>query len=307
MSSKSTVDIAYDGPALVGTMDVRQLAPALLMMGALLEDANRVLNGDASKVRVLVKSDFRTGSFEVGLEVIQSLIENAKALFEIGKHTDAVQLLKYVGLAASTSVGLFKLIKWLRGREIESTTAIDNGPMNIVVVEGDHNTIEVDLKVLQLFEDKSVREGVNGLVAPLDRDGIDRLTISSAGKEIETIEKNERPYFAVSRVGPEDIEESIFTFTYRILSPAFEEGFKWRLGDGSNRIWASVKDKVFLQGVDEGKIAFTNGDVIKAKMRAKQSIGPDGVKTEFEVIEVVEHIKRQPFTQPALSETDESP
>lgn len=306
MNSKATVDIAYVGPALVGRMDVRELAPALLMMGALLEDANRVLNGDASKVRVLVKSDFRTGSFQVGLEVIQSLLDTAKALLEIGKHVDAVRLLEYIGFAASGSASLIALIKWLRGRKIENITVLGDGCVNIIV-KGDDNNITVDQKVFQLYKDEKVRTDADGLVAPLDRDGIEHLTISNAGEEIETIEKDERPYFAVPEVGLQELPDSTFTANYRIMSAAFEPQIKWRLFDGTNKIMASIKDKAFLRDVEAGLVTFTNGDAIKARMRLRQWTGPEGLKSEFEVVEVVEHIKRHPSTQLLLSEPDESP
>ena len=71
--------------------------------------------------------------------------------------------------------------------------------------------------------------------------------------------------------------------------------------------WLSFISPMNFVSIIPGAITFANGDVIKADMRAKQSISPDGVKTRYEVIKVVEHIKRYPFKQLPLSETDESP
>ena len=60
--SKTHFQLAYDVRA--GTMDVNELAPALLATGDLLREANKQLNGEGSDVAVKVQSDFRRGSFE---------------------------------------------------------------------------------------------------------------------------------------------------------------------------------------------------------------------------------------------------
>jgi CHASE3 domain sensor protein len=53
--SKAHFQLAYDVKA--GTMDVNELAPALLATGDLLREANRQLNGERSDVSVKVQSD----------------------------------------------------------------------------------------------------------------------------------------------------------------------------------------------------------------------------------------------------------
>jgi len=54
--SMASFSVAFCGSALdKGTMDVRELAPSLLAFGALLEESNRVLNGNAAAVSVKVK------------------------------------------------------------------------------------------------------------------------------------------------------------------------------------------------------------------------------------------------------------
>lgn len=65
-SAKSNITIAYTGPLVDdGTMDVQDLGPALMALGSLVNEANKVLNNDKSSIAVKVNADFRKGSFEI--------------------------------------------------------------------------------------------------------------------------------------------------------------------------------------------------------------------------------------------------
>ena len=104
--------LAYDGEALKnGLMDVRELAPALLAAGELIQNSNRLLNGDRTQVSLQVKGDFRRGSFNIDLILNQNLIDHAKQFLQLHPQIkDAKELLDllffYVGLP-SAAVGAF--------------------------------------------------------------------------------------------------------------------------------------------------------------------------------------------------------
>ena len=114
--SQATVSIAYDGPALAdGAMDVRDLAPALLAAGQLVDAANSALNGDAARVKVQVRAT-GTGSFEITLQVIQSIGDHLISMLT-SKEVTAAAVLATLIFGTPIKNGLIWLIKVCRGRQ----------------------------------------------------------------------------------------------------------------------------------------------------------------------------------------------
>ncbi len=70
MPAESEFSVVYDGEALQdGSIDVHDLAPALLGLGDLVSEANREVTGGQVPVALRVRSDFERGSFHVNLEI----------------------------------------------------------------------------------------------------------------------------------------------------------------------------------------------------------------------------------------------
>lgn len=111
--NKAKFNVLYDGVALENSeMDVKDLAPALLALGSLLEEINYVINKDKAKVAVNVKASFKTGCFGIELDTIVSLLQQAHSLFSDQKVATAKELLEWAGLIGTTAstIGLLKFI-----------------------------------------------------------------------------------------------------------------------------------------------------------------------------------------------------
>jgi hypothetical protein len=156
--NKQHFRIVYDGPALQeNTMDVRDLAPALLAMGSVLEEANYAINGERAKVSVQVKASFQTGCFGIDLDVIQSLVNQFKDLFATHAIASAKELLDLLGIGAYDAAkgvavagggGLLALIKWLRGRRPTGVELMDNGTVKVIC---DKDSYVTEQRVLELY------------------------------------------------------------------------------------------------------------------------------------------------------------
>lgn len=303
--SKARFKISYDGAALRdGRMDVRDLAPALMAVGSLFDAANRALNGqDGPKVAVNVTAT-GTGSFEIALEVVQSLYEQAKTFLGGEDVTAAANLVTLV-IGTGASGGLIWLISKLRGRKPDKVEKLTPDTVRLTLtVEGPPEAVEVPLRTLRLYQDVAVRKSLEGVIRdPLQKEGID--TFKAAGDEENppiVVKEGEAEVFASPEIEGSVVIDEVQNMALSIVALAFKEDRKWRFYDGNSQLSATIADEDFLRRVDNNE-PFTKGDVLRCQVRVIQRQTTSGLKTEYTVEKVVEHIPpmRQmplPFDEP---------
>ncbi|RWP13955.1 MAG: hypothetical protein EOR00_24245 [Mesorhizobium sp.] len=286
--SKARFTIAYDGAGIAdGSMDVRDLAPALLAVGTMFDAANRVLNGsDGPKITVNVVAT-APGSFEISLDVIMSLLEQAKTLLVGDTVTAAINLKELLLGGLATTGGVVWILKKLRGRNPERIEKISPDTVRITI---DGHSSDYPMDLLRLYQDLSVRKAVEGAVHdPLTKEGIDTFKVLE-GKKIDVeVKKGEATYFVVPEPEGTVVLDDTRKAAFSIVSLAFKEDNKWRLHDGNSQISATIADEDFRRRVDNSEIAFTKGDVLVCEVKVTQTQTASGLKTEYTVIKVIEH------------------
>lgn len=285
--SHARFSVNYDGPALADhTMDVRDLAPALLAIGEMFDAANLALNGDATQVSVNVRAH-EPGCFSIDLDVIQNIIKRGIALLTGDEIAAALTLRDLLIGTVGGTWSLIKLIKVLRGKTPDKVERLAAGMVRITIGE---DTFDVPVKLLRLYQDLAVRSAVERVVEkPLDVPGIETVAFIEAGTETAIVTKADASLYRTPAIEDKVLVDDLRRSAFSIVSLAFKEENKWRLHDGQNQISATIADEAFLAKVDRNLVSFSKGDVLVCEVRFVQKQTGKGLVTEHIVERVIDH------------------
>jgi hypothetical protein len=284
--------VVYDGPAVAdGEMDVSQLASSLLALGKLIENADAVIAGEPGRVRVKVQSDVKRGSFDVGIAI--SFADHAwqavTAWAMTPTGTTAISLLGLLGFNVKDGAkGVIQVVRWLNGRRVARRTQLRDG--NTTIITDDGAAITMSDPVARLVDEPTIRQPLERFTEPLRDDGVEEIRFESEGTAlVERIAESEASAFmAVAGAAP--TSTSRYSATYQIKRLYFERGKKWRLSNGSQTIMAAIEDDAFWLGVEASDFSFASSDYLVCQVRMDQWLSPAGLKTEFTIEHVDQHI-----------------
>jgi hypothetical protein len=277
--------LQYEGEAVdAGTMDVRSLAPALLAAADAVRVAHQLLRVSGPAPQVEVRAT-RPGSFVIDLLVAEpNLIQRAMEILNSSPVTAALDLSGVVGIV----VGSFGLVKKLRNRKITSTEKIRPDLIRLILEDG--TVIETPPESFQLVLDADYRRAVRGMVEPLTGNrGVTALTASTED-QTEAMTRADVSAFDV----PPAIEVALLDTTseavLRPIAVSFSEGNKWRFSDGDATFFAAIEDARFAHAVEVGSERFAKNDLLRVRLRTRQSKIQGGLRTERTIVEVIDHI-----------------
>jgi DNA-binding protein YbaB len=281
--STAAVTIRYDGPILADhRMDVADLAPALLGISELCKIANRRFNADRAAVKVLIGTDVEHKCFQLDLHVIQSVWDQTKAFISSEEVKSAKDFLEWLGILGIPTgggvVGLFQLLKRLKGGKITSTTLETREGRNVVRIEinGDNNNkvVIVPPETLDLLRDEDAVANAKRVVQPLLKDGYESVEFESENKIVDRIEKHQA--VAIASLDPSTVEEtekgepqtirawiSVYSPVYDVKAP------KWRFKFGDAHEYMDISET----------------DIVEAAMRRGGAMVDDAYFVELEIIQ----------------------
>lgn len=286
--------LVYDGLALAEhRMDVRDLAPALVAIGNLASDTNKLINGDSTDIRVEVHASFKAGSFGIEMFFSQDILKQVQDLLTGQSASSLANLGGILSLIGLTGGGLFSLLRQLRGRKPNKIEQLKNGSARLFMSDTEIIEIE-DNRIIRLYRNREVRMSVDKLLSPLERDGIDSFGVVQNNTVLISINTEEQPYFKWTP--QEDGEIVSDTTRERIVlmleSVVFKDGNKWRVHDGQFGFHAAINDIEFISRIENGE-RFGKGDVLIADLRIIQTVNEGILQSKYQIEKVHEH--REPL------------
>lgn len=280
-------------------MDVRELAPALIALSNMLEEANKVVFPNSGNVKVNIQGNFKGGSFGVDLIAVQTIADQIVSILsgpEAAAFSNLKTILESLGLIGCAGCGLLGLMKWLRGRK---PSAIRTAGDQIIFEITEASTVEtfgVDLVAGKLYQSRIVLKALANVVKPLAREGIDIFASGRNGQTAEVIRKEDAAWFEVSESDADIVSDTVSEHVLlQIDSAVFKEDNKWRFNDGSSSFFGEISDPIFIEKINSGVERFGKRDVLVVDLRRVQTVTDHGLKMDYSITRVHEH--RLPLQQ----------
>ena len=274
-----------------GRMNALDLGPAIFGVGELVGQASRILYNDDARVRVEVRADFAHASF--GIEFIAVSASGLAGLSwdQLGHIAIVLGIATGVPAVAIGAVrGVIGLYRWQRGRKIDRAERVGD-QMRLTIID---QSVNVSIVEYQIFINPVVRKGFERLVAPMEKEGVDSVSLQADDQPPEVIQRQERAAFAEPPLPEEAVSVDRSNAILEIISISFREGNKWRFAQGGNAFYAEILDKEFLAKVRGERELFGAGDALRVEMEIQTKREGGDLRFEHRIIHVIDHIHAEP-------------
>jgi hypothetical protein len=200
MLIKKKIILKYYGPSVDNKeMDISNLAPSWLSLSELIKEVNKNVNGDRAAVKVVVTADLEKNCFELSVHVSQSFYHSMTVLMSGHRVVQAKEILECIGIIGGASYTLYKLIKFLKGKKVESVTKIkaEDLTFQINIKASDKNgklsEINVTEQIYELYSCYKTRKKAIQVLEPLKKYGYTKMQFYNGNKGHEEFKKSDVP------------------------------------------------------------------------------------------------------------------
>ncbi|MFN2519209.1 MAG: hypothetical protein ABR604_09245, partial [Jatrophihabitantaceae bacterium] len=225
------------------------------------------------------------GSFMVELSLVHEQIVN---VLDSRDSLAAASLIVFV----TGGRGLFNFLR--NRRKAENETQAMDGTVRLVMPDGTY--MEFPPEVLALSRQPAIRQGVQSVVAPLARDGIDTLDLreSSEAEPRVRITDDDVPAITEALAGDDErvlLIDQQYDQLLTITAPNFDPDKKWKVSDGPGWFWVSMDDPAFRAQIERHEVVFGKGDRMLARVCLRQWEDEAGeIHTERAMIRVIRYL-----------------
>lgn len=288
-SRRVDFESVYEGEAVNGGgMNVRDLAPSLLALSVLIDQASALLYGSEKPVATQFKAG-KQSSFAAQLLLEATWLQDEGTMFDSSEQGALQRLIDILwGDAADSGLkGLFQLIKFLKGQPMSRISFEQTAAGTVIVFNRDDEQLTTSRVAFQMSLDSKARAEAQKVVKPLEKPGIDSFYIAVEGKpKGEVITKDDLAYFLPEQIEsePEALEELIQLVKADVSNPKV----KWRfLSPNFGRFSALISDTEFIQQFQSGTIRVGHNDALRVQLIRRRVVSGDRTRFDYELRKVV--------------------
>lgn len=267
--------IRYDGPALVDhKMDIEDIAPALMALADLCKRANAMANDNRAAVRLYIDMDVEQHCAQFKLQIVQTVFETVKSLLADDSVTTAKTILEWIGLIGGPAIGLFRLLKLLNGRKVDSVSISVTDGKNVTQIHAGGDVYVVHPNVAKLMADPVALKKAKEVVRPATKPGYETVEFDDGKTVVEKFTKQEAILVeAVPPIdGPVAVETTIPASTVRaqvkIRKAVYVGTGKWSIQYDKGREMSFEEEaESWLADFQANRVSAPPGSLLSVEMR----------------------------------------
>ena len=262
MKNKVRTRIKFNGSALENkSINVAHIAPSLLALSDLVRNVNDYANRGSTKVEVFISADIEQSCFELDIELVQTVWEQAKDFVLNDEVVALKEIVEWIGIiGAPPLLGLYQFIKWIRGKRRNSVNAQIHKGRNVMEVSAkdENEPIIIATPVYELYSGSVFRNKAIKVLEPLREDGYDSvefyegndIVLSFTAEEIPKSNGSDLPRIITQEL-PRSHASSVRT-SVRIRKAVYEGRSKWTIVYDEKVVQVSIDDAEWLKRFQSG-------------------------------------------------------